>query len=280
MEIYSQIHAMQLQSRRWQQAGQRISFVPTMGNLHAGHLALVEKAVELGERVVVSIFVNPLQFNDPADFAAYRRSLDADLDKLAPLEVDAVFAPPEDEMYPHGRDATTQVDVPALSGILEGEHRPGHFRGVTTVVAKLFNIVQPDVAVFGEKDFQQLRIIECMVADLDMPVEIIAMPTVREADGLAMSSRNSRLSASQRQLAPLLYQTMQEFRQHYLAAEGNIAQLQAQATAGLAQAGFVVEYFSLRRHEDLAPAKPGDRCLLLVAARLGETRLIDNLCME
>ncbi len=280
MQPLTRIDAMQQQALDWRRAGQRIGFVPTMGNLHAGHLALVDKAAELADRVVVSIFVNPLQFNDPADYAAYQRTLEADLDQLATRRVDAVFAPSEAEMYPHGRDATTLVEVPAMSDILEGEQRPGHFRGVTTVVAKLFNIVLPDLAVFGEKDFQQWRIIERMVADLAMPVDIVAMPTVREADGLAMSSRNSRLSPAQRELAPQLHQAMQAFRAAWLAGDRDIAALEAAAKARLAQQGFVVEYFSLRRCTDLAPARAGDEALLVAAARLGTTRLIDNLRME
>ncbi len=271
---------MQQQSRQWHREGRRIGFVPTMGHLHDGHLALVERAVDSADKVVVSIFVNPLQFNDPADFSAYQRSLEADLQKLAGLKVDAVFTPEEVEIYPRERASMTKVEVPVLSDILEGAQRPGHFRGVTTVVAKLFNIIQPDVAVFGEKDFQQLLIIRRMVADLDLPVEIMALPTVREADGLAMSSRNSRLSAEQRQLAPLLYQTMQAFRQRYRAGATALERLEAEARAELEQAGFVVEYFCLRRRDDLAPAKAGDRARLLAAARLGQTRLIDNLAME
>ena len=278
MNIIDTVAAMQRYASAWHQQGLRIGFVPTMGNLHAGHLSLVKKAQQVSDRVVVSIFVNPLQFDEMDDFAKYPRTLEADLDKLNILGVDAVFTPDEQALYPQGRETITHVEVPGLSTILEGEARPGHFVGVATVVCKLFNCVQPHVAVFGEKDFQQLLLIKRMIADLDMPVEIIGMPTEREADGLALSSRNGLLSAEQRQLAPALYQVLQQIREAILAGSSDYSRLEAEAEDRLRAGGFEPDYVAIRLVDNLAPASgsAGDK-VILAAARVGETRLIDNL---
>ena len=277
MKPLTTITEMQALARRWHAAGQRIAFVPTMGNLHAGHLALVTEAASRAERLVVSMFGNPLQFNEPEDFSNYPRSLEADLQKLAAHPVDAVFAPGEAELYPAGREATTRVEVPVLSDILEGASRPGHFRGVTTVVAKLFHCVMPDVALFGEKDFQQLLVIRRMVADLDFPVEIVACPTVREEDGLAMSSRNARFSREERDRAPQLYQVLCAVRDRIRVGSSDYTALEQQARRELATAGLEPEYLAVRRAADLAEPRHGDELVIVAAARLGKTRLIDNL---
>jgi len=255
----------------------RIAFVPTMGNLHAGHLRLVQEARRRAESVVVSIYVNPLQFGPQEDFAAYPRTPAEDRARLAEAGVDLLFAPGDTAMYPRGRERHTQVEVPHVSDILCGAFRPGHFRGVATVVARLFQLVSPDIAVFGKKDYQQLLIIKLMTADLGMPIEIVGVDTVREADGLALSSRNSYLSPEERRLAPLLYQSLQRVRER---TQGGtpFAAAEEQARAELEAAGFRVDYVSVRRAEDLEPPTRDDRALVvLAAARLGRTRLIDNL---
>lgn len=277
MQLIHSISEMQACASSWQQAGLSIAFVPTMGDLHAGHLSMVEKAMAMAERVVVSIFVNPLQFNDNRDFDAYPRTLDADMQKLDDYRVDALFVPNDKELYPQGREHVTWVEVPELSSVLEGESRPGHFRGVTTVVAKLFNCVQPQVAVFGEKDFQQLLVVQRMVADLNFPIEIISMPTHREEDGLAMSSRNSRLSAEERQNAPVLYRALQNLRDKILAGEGDFAQLESQAMEQIAAEGMTPEYISVRSATDLGMPQTSVDLVIVAAACLGQTRLIDNI---
>lgn len=256
----------------------RVAFVPTMGALHDGHLALVKTAREQADAVVVSIFVNPLQFGAGEDFSRYPRQIERDAALLESVGADLLFLPSVASLFPHGQEAQTRVEVPGLSDILCGASRPGHFVGVTTIVAKLFNLVQPDVAVFGEKDFQQLTIIRRMVADLNFPLEIIGQPTMREADGLAMSSRNAYLSAHERSRAPALYATLQNIAGRMHAGERDFALLQAEGAAHLKAAGFVPDYFAIRRAEDLAQAGKEDRTLVvLAAARLGQTRLIDNI---
>jgi len=265
----------------WRAAGLRVAFVPTMGNLHAGHIHLVSEARKRADKVVASIFVNPLQFGPSEDFAAYPRTLAADQEKLAAAGCDLLFAPTEQVMYPLGRDGLSYVEVPGLSDILCGAFRPGHFRGVATVVSKLFNIVRPDVALFGEKDYQQLLVIRLMVRDLDMPVEIIGVPTVREADGLAMSSRNGYLGAGERRLATEVYATLQALAAEVRVGARDYADLEAAAVARLELAGFRPDYVSVRRAEDLAVPQAVDRRLVvLAAARLGATRLIDNLLID
>ncbi len=277
MQQIQRPNEMQACAVGWQQAGQQIAFVPTMGNLHAGHLSLVEKAMEVADRVVVSIFVNPLQFNESSDFAAYPRTLDADLQQLAHYRVDAVFIPSETDLYPNGRENITGVEVPALSSMLEGASRPGHFRGVTTVVAKLFHLVQPQLAVFGEKDYQQLLVIRRMVADLNFPIEIIGRPTTREPDGLAMSSRNTRLTAAQRQKAPALYRSLLEVRDNIQAGAADFGQLEDKAMRDLRQQGMEPEYLCVRCARDLGPGRAGEDLVIVAAARLGQIRLIDCL---
>lgn len=281
MLICTDISALRRVIQPWKLQGERIAFVPTMGNLHAGHMQLVAAARQQADRVVVSIFVNPMQFNDAADFQAYPRTLEQDAQALRRAGVDILFAPAEQVVYPHGQSASTRVRVPGVGDVLEGEFRPGHFTGVTTVVNKLFNMVQPDVALFGEKDFQQLLLIRRMVRDLDMPVQIAGLPTVREPDGLAMSSRNGRLSAAQRGVAPVIFQTLSRMRDQVLQGDRHYPALEQQATAALEAAGFRVEYVVLRRASDLQPPLDGDQQLVgLVAAHLGHTRLIDNIPIQ
>ena len=282
VQLLTTCTAMQEFARAQRAAGRRIAFVPTMGNLHRGHLALVEQAAGLADVVVVSIFVNPLQFDRAADLEAYPRTLEEDLAALAPLGVAAVFAPPETEMYPQGRAAEPVVQVPGLEALttdLEGASRPGHFPGVVTVVKKLFDLVRPQVAVFGEKDYQQLLVVRHMVRALALPVEIAAGPTVREADGLAMSSRNGYLSPEERARAPELYRALDAAAAAVRADFGAWPAARAAALARLERAGFRPDYFELRRAADLGPAAPGAPLRLLAAAWLGPARLIDNLAV-
>ncbi len=262
----------------WRKAGQRIALVPTMGNLHAGHLELVTAAGELADRVVVSIFVNPMQFGAGEDFDAYPRTFDVDKSHLIDAGVDLLFAPAAATVYPTETGKRTRVEVPDLSEILCGASRPGHFVGVATIVCKLFNMVQPDLALFGEKDFQQLIVIRRMAADLDIPVEILGRPTVREADGLAMSSRNGYLTPEQRAAAPLLYRTLQAIAEAVHNGERDYAALEATAAKVLREGGFRPDYFSIRRAEDLErPGTASEGLVILAAAYLGNTRLIDNI---
>jgi len=258
--------------------GKRIAFVPTMGNLHAGHLKLAQVARQHADAVVASIYVNPLQFGPKEDFAAYPHTPDEDKKALETEKTDLLFMPGDAEMYPRGLDVMTKVEVPALGDILCGKFRPGHFCGVTTVVNRLFNLVQPDVAVFGKKDYQQLMLIKLMVADLGMPIEIVGVDTVREADGLAMSSRNNYLSPAERQTAPKLYATLGRLRDRILKEGAVRPGMEADTARELETAGFRPDYISVRRAADLAEAGPQDKALVVLAAAwLGRTRLIDNL---
>jgi pantoate--beta-alanine ligase len=260
--------------------GKRIAFVPTMGNLHVGHRCLMDAARKLADVVVVSIYVNPLQFGPKEDFGAYPRTPAEDRALASDAKVDLLFVPSEAEMYPRGREWQTQVEVPRLSDILCGAFRPGHFRGVTTVVARLFNLVTPDLAVFGKKDFQQLLLIRHMVADLAMRLEIVGIDTVREHDGLAVSSRNRYLTDDERKIAPKLQATLRRVS-HVMQVGTPVAQAEAAARAELESAGFRPDYISVRRPNDLGEPQPGDRSLIVVAAAwLGRTRLIDNLEFE
>lgn len=260
----------------------RVAFVPTMGNLHSAHLSLMKMARQHGDPVVASIFVNPLQFGPNEDFDKYPRTLAEDIEKLERArDVYVLFAPNEREMYPEPQ--SYQIQPPSdLGGILEGEFRPGFFTGVSTVVLKLFSCVQPRVAVFGKKDYQQLMVIRNMCRQFQLPVEILAHETVREEDGLAMSSRNRFLSANERTESAYLYATLQQMRQRVLQGDATREQLEADARAALTARGWDVDYFVLRRQRDLlAPApeeiRSGEPLVILAAARLGETRLIDNL---
>lgn len=259
----------------------KVGFVPTMGNLHAGHCQLVTQAKQLAEIVVVSIFVNPLQFGVNEDFGSYPRTLAADCEQLEAVGADVVFAPTVTEMYPDfdGQDLRQAVVIqpPALANELCGASRPGHFVGVATVVAKLFNMVQPQVAVFGKKDYQQLMVIRALVRQLNFNVEIVAGETVREPSGLAMSSRNGYLSATEKTQAAQLYQQLQRIKQALLAGQRDYASLCEQAVAGLNQQGWQVDYVDIRRQTDLTLPDANDQAwVILAAAKLGGTRLIDN----
>ncbi|MGX9182142.1 pantoate--beta-alanine ligase [Mesorhizobium sp. BHbdii] len=260
----------------WRQEGLRIAVVPTMGALHAGHLSLVRAALERADRVIVTLFVNPKQFNNAADLAAYPRTEHEDAAKLAPLGAHILYAPDGAEMYPEG--FATAVSVSGVSECLCGAYRPGHFGGVATVVAKLFHQTGADLAFFGEKDFQQLHVVRRMARDLDLAIEIVACPTVREEDGLAMSSRNARLSPSQRQAAPKLAAILFEAAAR-IAGGAPVEATLEEARSAIAAAGYArIEYLELRAEDDLAPMQTFDRPgRLLVAAWLGETRLIDNI---
>ncbi len=263
--------------RAWRRDGASIALVPTMGNLHEGHLRLVDVGRARADRVVVSVFVNPLQFGPGEDYERYPRTLDRDRDLLAERGADLLFAPTVAEIYPRPLAESTYVEVPGITDMLCGASRPGHFRGVATVVAKLFNLVQPDVAVFGEKDYQQLQVIRRLTADLNFPVEIVGVPIVRESDGLAMSSRNGYLSPEERERAPVLYRSLCEARDAIAAGETDFAALCRRQRERLRRAGFRPDYFEIRR-ADLGEAGPGDRPLVILAAAwLGRTRLIDNL---
>lgn len=263
--------------RPWRRNGDRIALVPTMGNLHAGHLKLVEEAHACAQRVVVSVFVNPLQFGPHEDFRAYPRTLDADRLKLQAARADLLFAPPVEEIYPHGQDTATRVTVPDLSGILEGEFRPGHFAGVATVVTKLLNMAQCDVALFGKKDYQQLLVIRRIVEDLWLPVEIVGISTVREADGLAMSSRNQYLTDAERREAPLLHKSLEKVADGLRAGRRDFEGLQAEALRDLS-ACMRPDYVAIRDARSLnVPQADSAGLVVLAAAWLGKARLIDNV---
>ena len=264
------------QVRAWKQAGLRVGFVPTMGNLHAGHISLVHEALKHSDRVVASVFVNPTQFGPSEDFDSYPRTLDADSRQLAEAGCHLLFAPSVDEMYPEKN--RTWVDVDDLGDYLCGASRPGHFRGVTTVVSKLLHIVQPDVACFGEKDFQQLVIIRRMVRDLFFPVDIIGVPTRREASGLAMSSRNGYLSDAEKARAAEIHKVLQALKDEIRVQSGDYRALESKYSQTLESKGFKVDYLSIANADTLAPATLPDRHLVIaVAAKLGSTRLIDNV---
>ncbi|MDZ4263731.1 MAG: pantoate--beta-alanine ligase [Pseudomonadota bacterium] len=281
MQTADTIAAVRQQVAAWRRAGERIAFVPTMGNLHDGHLHLVERAKQLAERVVVTVFVNPMQFGPNEDFERYPRTLAADTAKLQQAGVDLLFAPPLEEIYPAGHRSATQIAVVGVSEGLCGASRPGHFVGVATVVAKLFNIVQADVALFGEKDYQQLQVIRQLVADLCFPIEVVGVATVREADGLAMSSRNAFLSETERALAPIIYQSLLAATARIQAGERDYRRVEAAVQASLKQVGLEPDYFAIVDADTLKPAAVEQTSLrLLVAAHLGQTRLIDNMALS
>jgi len=278
METVTTIAAVRESVRRWRNEGRRVAFVPTMGNLHAGHVSLIEAARRYGDRFVASIFVNPMQFGPNEDFAHYPRTPQQDERMLAEAGCNLMFMPDVSEIYPSGSERATRVDVPALSSILDGEFRPGHFAGVSTIVATLFHIVEPDVAVFGEKDFQQLTIVRRMVADLCMPVEIVGAPTVRDTDGLAMSSRNQYLTPTERPVAPRIYQALTAAADRLRAGETDFAVIERSGLGALTAAGMKPDYFAVRRAQDLgAPQADTSHLVVLTAARLGKARLIDNI---
>ncbi len=269
--------ALREQIGQWHREGRAIAFVPTMGNLHQGHLTLVEEARRHGDKVVVSIFVNPLQFDKAEDLANYPRTLEQDCAALEAAGVDLVFTPTPEIMYPQGLASQTFVEVPGISSLLEGALRPGHFRGVSTVVTKLFNLVQPNVACFGEKDYQQLALIRKMVADMAMPIEIVGVPTVRAEDGLALSSRNGYLTAAERAIAPELARTMNWIAEQIEAGNSHLPSLVAQASQRLDNAGFRTDAIDIVDADTLESASAESQHLvILMAAYLGKARLIDN----
>jgi pantoate--beta-alanine ligase len=277
MIIVRTVAELRAHVRRWRGQSRRVGFAPTMGNLHAGHRRLMQVARELSDVTAASIFVNPLQFGRNEDLDSYPRTPVEDVSALEAEKVDLLFMPGVTDMYPRGLDAMTRVEVPALGDILCGASRPGHFRGVTTVVNRLLNLVQPDLAVFGKKDYQQLMLIRLMVDDLAMPIEIVGVDTVRERDGLALSSRNGYLTPEERARAPQLHATLVSARDA-LRSGATIDVTEQTAAGALAGAGFRVDYVSVRRQSDLGPPQTGDRALVVLgAASIGRTRLIDNL---
>ncbi|ENW4943239.1 pantoate--beta-alanine ligase [Salmonella enterica] len=263
--------------RRLRLEGKRIALVPTMGNLHDGHMKLIDEAKDRADVVVTSIFVNPMQFDRPDDLARYPRTLQEDCEKLNKRKVDYVFAPAVEEIYPQGLEGQTYVDVPGLSTMLEGASRPGHFRGVSTIVSKLFNLVQPDIACFGEKDFQQLALIRKMVADMDYDIEIIGVPIMRAKDGLALSSRNGYLTAEQRKIAPGLFKVMSSIGEKLQAGERDLDEMIAIAAQELNEKGFRADDIQIRDADTLLElTENSKRAVILMAAWLGQARLIDN----
>lgn len=267
------------QREKWRASNQTIGFVPTMGNLHEGHLALIKHAANLADKVIVSIFVNPSQFVKGEDFATYPRTIEEDLAVLKSAEVDLVYIPNEDQLFPTGWENVTQIIVPKLDTIYCGKTRPGHFSGVATIVTKLFNLVRPDMAIFGKKDYQQLLVIKNLVADLNLTIKIIGSPTVREIDGLAMSSRNQYLSDTDRKIAPMLYETLLDTKSKLLQDIDNIRELEESAVSKLENTGFLVDYFSICNAEDLSSPGAGN-LVILAAAWLGKARLIDNVLVD
>ncbi len=266
------------QIAEWRHNDEHVALVPTMGSLHAGHLSLVELAKEHAERVVVSIFVNPTQFGEGEDFDKYPRSLELDTRRLKTTATDLIFAPDVETVYPFGIQNATIVSVPGLTENFCGASRPGHFDGVTSVVARLFALVQPDVAVFGQKDYQQQLVIRHMAEDMNLPVSIITAETVREEDGLAMSSRNAYLSDEERSVAAVLYKTLSSIGEELQNGRRNFPDLESEAAQELQDAGFVVDYFAIRRAQNLeVPDRDCDDLVVLAAAELGNARLIDNI---
>lgn len=281
MKTVHTLDELRAETHRWKQAGNSIALVPTMGNLHAGHLSLLREARRLADRTVVSIFVNPIQFGKGEDYEKYPSTLADDQEKLAAEGLDLLFAPDLRQLYPAGMETDTRVTVPEISNILCGQFRPGHFSGVATVVSKLFINTMPDYALFGEKDYQQLLVIKRMGKDLCFPIEIIGMPIMREADGLAMSSRNAYLDPVQRGKASLIYQLLKESAARLTQHPDELLEIEVAALTRLSAAGFRPEYFTARRAVDLSPPTPGDKQLILLAAAwLGGARLIDNLRVE
>ncbi|HCB8599743.1 TPA: pantoate--beta-alanine ligase [Escherichia coli] len=281
MLIIETLPLLRQQIRRLRMEGKRVALVPTMGNLHDGHMKLVDEAKARADVVVVSIFVNPMQFDRPEDLARYPRTLQEDCEKLNKRKVDLVFAPSVKEIYPNGIETHTYVDVPGLSTMLEGASRPGHFRGVSTIVSKLFNLVQPDIACFGEKDFQQLALIRKMVADMGFDIEIVGVPIMRAKDGLALSSRNGYLTAEQRKIAPGLYKVLSSIADKLQAGERDLDEIITIAGQELNEKGFRADDIQIRDADTLLEvSETSKRAVILVAAWLGDARLIDNKMVE
>jgi pantoate--beta-alanine ligase len=278
MDTLTAVDAVRARVTQWRTAGLRVAFVPTMGNLHAGHTSLLAAARYRGDRVVASIFVNPLQFGPSEDYTAYPRTLGEDQQLLQEAHCDLLFAPEVPDIYPNGGDQRTLIMVRGLSEILDGRFRPGHFDGVATVVAKLLGIVAPDVAVFGEKDYQQLLVVRHMALDLALPVEIVGAPTVRAPDGLALSSRNRYLSAEERARAPAIHRALSAAARAIYGGSADHAALEREGHRMLERAGMSVDYFSIRNAADLSePSAASTELVVLAAARLGRARLIDNV---
>ncbi|HCN8571412.1 TPA: pantoate--beta-alanine ligase [Escherichia coli] len=281
MLIIETLPLLRQQIRRLRMEGKRVALVPTMGNLHDGHMKLVDEAKARADVVVVSIFVNPMQFDRSEDLARYPRTLQEDCEKLNKRKVDLVFAPSVKEIYPNGTETHTYVDVPGLSTMLEGASRPGHFRGVSTIVSKLFNLVQPDIACFGEKDFQQLALIRKMVADMGFDIEIVGVPIMRAKDGLALSSRNGYLTAEQRKIAPGLYKVLSSIADKLQAGERDLDEIITIAGQELNEKGFRADDIQIRDADTLLEVSENSkRAVILVAAWLGDARLIDNKIVE
>ncbi|EHM9088470.1 pantoate--beta-alanine ligase [Escherichia coli] len=281
MLIIETLPLLRQQIRRLRMEGKRVALVPTMGNLHDGHMKLVDEAKARADVVVVSIFVNPMQFDRPEDLARYPRTLQEDCEKLNKRKVDLVFAPSVKEIYPNGTETHTYVDVPGLSTMLEGASRPGHFRGVSTIVSKLFNLVQPDIACFGEKDFQQLALIRKMVADMGFDIEIVGVPIMRAKDGLALSSRNGYLTAEQRKIAPGLYKVLSSIADKLQAGERDLDEIIAIAGQELNEKGFRADDIQIRDADTLLEvSETSKRAVILVAAWLGDARQLDNKMVE
>jgi len=281
VEVIEKSDALREQLADWRHAGEHVALVPTMGNLHDGHISLIELARENAERVVVSVFVNPTQFGEGEDFEDYPRTIEVDRRRARKSGVDLLFVPSVETVYPFGVDNATSVSVPTLSDELCGSFRPGHFDGVTTVVTRLFSLVQPDVAVFGQKDYQQHIVIRRLVDDLNLPINVLCGPTRRELDGLAMSSRNQYLSDDERLVAPQLHEILHEVGTALENGQRSYGELEAQASKRLEEAGFTPEYVSVRRAENLKkPNRDCDELVVLASCFLGKTRLIDNLVVH
>ena len=278
MQTVHGIVQLRAQVAAWKRAGERVALIPTMGNLHRGHLRLVERARELAPRTVASIFVNPTQFGVGEDFSRYPRTPETDKEGLSASGCDVLFLPEIEDIYPFGAQNAARICIPQLGDILEGEKRPGHFDGVATVVARLFNIVQPDLAVFGSKDYQQLLVVRRMTTDLGFPIEIMGAPIMREANGLAMSSRNQYMDQEQRQRARIIYATLVQMCERARSGSESLAEIEDDASRRLAAAGLSPDYTQFRREDDLGIPTAGrvDNLVALIAARLGPVRLLDN----
>lgn len=281
MRIVETSPILRREIRRWKQEGKRIAFVPTMGNLHDGHLTLIDQAKQQADIVIASIFVNPMQFDRQSDLANYPRTLQEDCEKLKRKSVDLVFAPSAVEFYPEGMDNQSYVEVPEISTMLEGASRPGHFRGVATVLTKLFNLVQPDIALFGEKDYQQLQLVRKLVTDLSFDIQVVGVPIVRAKNGLALSSRNNNLSADELKIAPQLFAIMQKAGEKLTDSPAAATRLIGEMEESLRQAGFTPDELFIRDADNLGELTVSSRrAVILMAAWLGQTRLIDNLQVE
>ena len=280
MEIANSIQTLREVRKRWRDEQCTVGFVPTMGNLHNGHLSLLQKARELTDKTVCSIFVNPLQFDQAKDLERYPKTMDDDIARLQEHGADLLFVPNTEMIYPYGAEKRTTINVPGIADLLEGRHRKGHFTGVATVVCKLFNLVEPDIAVFGEKDFQQLTLIRQMVEDLNFPIEIVGSPTIRSPEGLALSSRNGNLTEKERVQASEIYRCLKDCIASLRDGIRDFEKLESLAVERLSAAGFSPEYFTVRNVADLLPARKTDNAdvlIVLTAARLGDVRLIDNM---